>query len=83
MDLVISMDTVIAHLAGALGLPTVLLLAWYPDWRWLLGRDDSPWYPGMRLYRQQEPGQWQPVIQRLLADLMNDRACIPSRPTGL
>ena len=69
MDLVITVDTALAHLAGALGLPTLLLVPWFPDWRWLLGRNDSPWYPTLRLYRQPEPGAWEPVIRQVLADL--------------
>ena len=69
MDLVITVDTVLAHLAGALGLPTFTLLSFIPDWRWLLGRDDSPWYPTMRLYRQPAPGDWRAVIQQVVSDL--------------
>jgi len=69
MDLVITVDTALAHLAGALGLATLLLVPWFPDWRWLLGRNDSPWYPTLRLYRQPEPGAWEPVIRQVLADL--------------
>ena len=69
MDLVITVDTALAHLAGALGKPTWLLLPHAPDWRWLLGRDDSPWYPTMRLYRQATAGDWPGVIDRLVDDL--------------
>ncbi len=69
MDLVITVDTVLAHLAGALGLPTFTLLSFIPDWRWMLGRDDSPWYPTMRLYRQPAPGDWEAVIQQVVRDL--------------
>jgi Tfp pilus assembly protein PilF len=69
MDLVITVDTALAHLAGALGVPTLLLLPFSPDWRWMLGRDDSPWYPSMRLYRQSAPGDWDGVIRRMVADL--------------
>ncbi len=58
MDLVISVDTSVAHLAGALGRPTCVLLRHLPDWRWLLERADSPWYPGMRLFRQHARGDW-------------------------
>mgnify|MGYP001809860770 CR=1 FL=1 len=68
LDLLISVDTSVAHCAGALGLPVWTLLPFAPDWRWLLDRDDTPWYPTMRLYRQPGRGQWQPVIQRLAAD---------------
>jgi len=65
LDLVISIDTSVAHLAGALGKPTWLLLAFVPDWRWLIERDDSPWYPTMRLFRQERPGDWAGVITRV------------------
>ncbi len=57
-DLVITCDTSIAHLAGALGVPAWVMLRHVPDWRWLLGRRDSPWYPGMLLFRQDRPGDW-------------------------
>lgn len=69
LDLLITVDTAVAHLAGALGQPTWLLLPSVPDWRWLLERDDSPWYPSMRLYRQGGPGDWEPVIERVEHDL--------------
>jgi hypothetical protein len=69
MDLVITVDTALAHLAGALGIPTFLLAHTFADWRWLMGRDDSPWYPTMRIYRQPEPGDWASVIERVVADL--------------
>jgi tetratricopeptide (TPR) repeat protein len=61
-DLVICVDTSIAHVAGALGRPTWVLLPFQPDWRWTLESETSPWYPGMRLFRQPAPGQWAPVI---------------------
>jgi hypothetical protein len=69
MDLVITVDTAMAHLAGAMGVPTLLLLPFLPDFRWLLERDDSPWYPTMRLYRQPQPGDWDAVIRKVLLDL--------------
>lgn len=65
VDLVISSDTALAHLAGALGRPTWVALRKVPDFRWLLDRDDSPWYPTMRLYRQRTEGDWAEVIQRI------------------
>jgi tetratricopeptide (TPR) repeat protein len=69
LDLVITVDTSIAHLAGALGRPTWLALPFSPDWRWLLGRTDSPWYPTMRLFRQERPNDWRPVIAAVIAAL--------------
>lgn len=65
LDLVISVDTSVAHLAGALGKPVWILLPFSPDWRWMLGREDSPWYPTARLFRQTEMGDWQGVIERV------------------
>jgi Tfp pilus assembly protein PilF len=69
LDLLITVDTSVAHLAGAMGKPVWLLLPFDPDWRWMLGREDTPWYPTMRLFRQPEPRNWQPVIARVAADL--------------
>jgi ADP-heptose:LPS heptosyltransferase len=69
LDMVISIDTAVAHLAGALGKPVWTLLPFVPDWRWLLNRDDSPWYPTMRLFRQPSPGDWETVISRIQSDL--------------
>jgi len=66
MDVVISVDTAIAHLSGALGRPTWIPLNWYgTDWRWLLKRDDSPWYPSARLFRQPKLGDWNSVVEKL------------------
>ncbi|MBF0630278.1 MAG: glycosyltransferase family protein [Magnetococcales bacterium] len=62
LDLVIGVDTAVVHLAGALGCPAWLLLPRVPDWRWFLDRDDSPWYPGMRLFRQRVRGNWDAVL---------------------
>ncbi|MDP1527333.1 MAG: tetratricopeptide repeat protein [Rhodocyclaceae bacterium] len=62
MDLLVCVDTSVAHLAGALGVPTWLLLPYMPDWRWRLARDDSPWYPSLRLFRQIRPGDWAGVV---------------------
>jgi ADP-heptose:LPS heptosyltransferase len=69
MDVVIAVDTSIAHLAGALGKPVWILLPETSDWRWLLERDDSPWYPGARLVRQQAGEDWSAVLARVRADL--------------
>ena len=65
LDLVISVDTALAHLAGAMALPVWLLLPYAPDWRWMLERDDSPWYPSMRLFRQRQAGDWRELIDRV------------------
>ena len=69
LDLVIAVDTAVAHLAGALGRPVWVLLPFDPDWRWLLDRSDSPWYPTMRLFRQPAPGRWDEVIARVVESL--------------
>lgn len=69
LDLVITVDSAVAHLAGALNVPTWVLVPKPCDWRWLLGREDSPWYPRMRLFRQSERGRWTDVIDRLVQAL--------------
>ena len=69
LDLVITVDTAVAHLAGAMGKPVWALIYSPPDWRWLLDREDSPWYPTMRLFRQESPGEWGPVIERVALEL--------------
>ncbi len=69
LDLVISVDTSVAHLAGALGKPVWTLLMHMPDWRWWLGRTDSPWYPTMKLFRQSSPDDWTDVVSRLVEAL--------------
>jgi hypothetical protein len=71
-DVVVTVDTVFAHLAGALGRPVLLLLNSDADWRWMQDRDDSPWYPTARLFRQQRAGDWSEVVARVrqaLSDL--------------
>ena len=69
VDAVLSVDSSVAHLAGALGRELHLLLAWMPDWRWLLGRDDNPWYPSATLYRQSRAGDWASAVARVQATL--------------
>ena len=76
-DLVITSDTSIAHLAGALDKPTWLALKLVPDWRWLLKRTDTPWYPSLRLYRQQAVDDWDSVFNRMAVDL-KERLSNPS-----
>jgi tetratricopeptide (TPR) repeat protein len=69
VDLVIAVDTAVAHLAGALATPAWIMLPFSPDWRWMLEREDSLWYPTLRLYRQPAPGDWDGVVGRIAADL--------------
>ena len=69
LDLIITVDTSVAHLAAALGRPTWILLPFVPDYRWLLDREDSPWYPTVRLFRQSARGDWNGVVQRLRDEL--------------
>jgi len=78
MDVVISVDTSVAHLVGALGRPVWILLPFPADWRWLLERDDSPWYPSATLFRQHASGGWKPVLQRVAAALAQ-RSAMPAR----
>ncbi|BBD58579.1 TPR repeat-containing protein [Nostoc sp. HK-01] len=70
LDLVLTIDTSVAHLAGALGKPTWVVLPFIPDWRWLLHRDDSPWYPTMRLFRQESVGDWSGVFAKVGQKIM-------------
>ena len=69
LDLIISVDTAVAHLAGAMGKPVWLILPFSPDWRWFLNRSDSPWYPSMRIYRQKKKGDWASIFKQLGKDL--------------
>jgi tetratricopeptide (TPR) repeat protein len=70
VDLVISVDTSVVHLAAALGRPTWILLPFWPDWRWMLDRADSPWYPTARLFRQSAPGGWDSVLAQVTEELL-------------
>lgn len=72
LDLVITVDTALAHLAGALAVPVWTLVPFRPDWRWQRDRTDSPWYPSMRLFRQERRGDWSPVFARVLAQLSRE-----------
>ncbi len=71
MDIIVTVDTSMAHLAGAMGKPVSILLPYNPDWRWLLNRSDSPWYPSATLYRQEKPGDWDSVFEKLRLELSN------------
>jgi hypothetical protein len=86
LDLVITVDTMVAHLAGALAAPTWTLLRERCDWRWMTGRGDSPWYPTMRLHRQRRDGDWSAPVERVAAELrlVRTRGAGPSarRPTS-
>jgi hypothetical protein len=77
LDLIITVDTAVAHLAGALGRRVWTLLPFVPDWRWGLAREDTPWYPTMRLFRQTRAGDWEAVIQRVAGEL--SRVAVPGR----
>ena len=82
LDLVISVDTSVAHLAAALGRPTWILLPYVPDYRWLLDRDDSPWYPTVRLFRQTETRDYASVLDRVrtaLQTLISDSGRLSPR----
>jgi ADP-heptose:LPS heptosyltransferase len=67
---VLAVDTSVIHLAGALGKPVWLLNRFDPDWRWMLDREDSPWYPTLRQFRQPQVGDWEGVLKRVRAELM-------------
>lgn len=69
LDLIVSVDTAVLHLAGAMGKPVWAILPFSPDWRWMLDRPDSPWYPTMRLFRQRSYGDWGDVFQRVSYEL--------------
>jgi tetratricopeptide (TPR) repeat protein len=82
LDLIVTCDTSIAHLAGALGRPVWVILKDVPDWRWLLDRQDSPWYPTMRLFRQKERGDWDEVFDRVVQTVQAfQRNCVRGRRT--
>lgn len=83
LDLVITVDTSVAHLAGALGCPTWTLLPYTPDYRWLLDREDSPWYPTMRLFRQTKTRDWREVLARVRSELAEKIASFRRRGAGV
>lgn len=74
IDLLVSVDSSPIHLAGAIGCPTWVMLPYIPDWRWLINREDTPWYPKHRLYRQDRAGNWAGVIDRIKNDLLQLKA---------
>jgi Flp pilus assembly protein TadD len=84
LDLVVTADTAMAHLSGALGVPVWIALPWAADWRWLTVRDDSPWYPTARLFRQRQAGDWADVFQRITEQLQERLATAPdTRSVGV
>ncbi len=74
LDVIVTIDTLAAHLAGALGKEVWLMLKHVPDWRWMVGVRNSPWYPSMRLFRQPEPGNWYEVVQKIKTELASVQA---------
>jgi ADP-heptose:LPS heptosyltransferase len=72
MDVVLSVDTSIAHLSGALGHKTWVLVPFTPDWRWMRDRDTTPWYPSVKLYRQKVAGDWKELFARVATDLRRE-----------
>ena len=87
LELVVTVDTSTAHLAGALGVPVWVALPFAPSWRWMLNRSDSPWYPTMRLFRQERPGDWDGVFTRIATEFRGyiaarapDRSACPPWP---
>jgi hypothetical protein len=74
LDLVVAPETAVAHLAGALGVRVWVALAAVADWRWMIDREDSPWYPSMRLFRQTAPGDWDGVFRRMASALKDELA---------
>ncbi len=81
LDLVITVDTAVAHCAGALGVPVWVALPFVADWRWLIGREDSPWYPSMRLFRQKRWGDWEEVFDRIAGEIKKRLAAADSTRT--
>jgi ADP-heptose:LPS heptosyltransferase len=79
LDLVITVDTAVAHLAGALGKPVWMLVPFVSDWRWLRDRTESPWYPTMRLFRQERRNEWGAVVERVAGDLNRKRIVTMAR----
>ena len=74
LDLIVTVDTSMGHLSGALGKPVWILIPKASDWRWMLDRSDTPWYPSARLFRQDKPGAWEPVIASIRSALSEELA---------
>jgi hypothetical protein len=72
LDLILTVDSAPAHLAGALGRKVWMVIPYFPDWRWLLYREDSPWYPTMRIFRQPQPGDWTSVFSKVKNALLSE-----------
>lgn len=72
LDVVVTSDTALAHLAGSLGVKTCVVLGFTPDWRWLQYRSDTPWYPSVRLFRQTEIGEWSSILEEVARSLRNE-----------
>jgi len=83
LDLVITVDTALAHLAGAMAVPTWVVLPAAPDWRWLLDRDDTPWYPSLRLFRQRRLLVWDDVFSRVKGELEQRLVMLQRSPAML
>lgn len=81
LDHVVCVDTAVAHLAGAMGHPTAVLLPYAPDWRWLLGRSGTPWYPTVTLHRQPAPGRWEEAIRGAVAAVTGSNIRASGRPS--
>jgi tetratricopeptide (TPR) repeat protein len=83
LERIVTVDTAVAHLAGAMGKPVSILLPYVPDWRWLMERDDTPWYPSARLFRQGADRRWEPVVAAVIADLVVPPARTATGTTAL
>lgn len=83
LDLIVTIDTAVAHLAGGMGKPVFTLIPFAADWRWLLNREDTPWYPTMRLFRQERPGSWDSVIRRIAKEVNTVGASLAYKKAGI
>ncbi|MDD9876549.1 MAG: hypothetical protein OXR84_03810 [Magnetovibrio sp.] len=83
LDLVVTVDTAVAHLAGALGRKVWVVMPFAADWRWLLNTETSPWYPSLRIFRQPRPGAWDPVFADVRRALREELGLKPVEPTTI